>query len=499
MNSMQELGLNFGLDFYKSVAPILILTIGSLVTLLQAVFKPISSNRCVFVSGLAFLVAAFLGLFWGYHVQGSFLFGTITLDKLTFVGSLLVLGISLYVYALFFESIYYTLFFRGEVVSLFFLVLIGMLVMVSTLDIISLFVGLELMSIGLYALIGYIKPTRASQEGAIKYFVLGAFATGFLLMGIALLYSATGSLNIPDILERIGDTEQLAASVKAGALMFVIVLSFKFGLVPFHMWTPDAYESAPTPLTAFMATAVKAVLAIVAIRFFAEGFESLSSIWKPALVYVAALSVLLANLMALVQGNIKRMLAYSSIAHSGYMAMAFAAMDGLGGLSVTALLFYIVAYTVVSLGAFTVVSWLENEDVTNLTVEELCGLGSKQPFVAFCLAVFMISFAGFPPTAGFLAKFFIFSASISQGLYLLVIFGVIGSTLSLFFYLRVLVNMYMRPLMYTDADIPTIRSRSSRLLTLMTAACVLLTILGGTYLPQRMLSKVQIESNLTSK
>jgi NADH-quinone oxidoreductase subunit N len=333
----------------------------------------------------------------------------------------------------------------------------------------------------LYAIVGYLNPSRRSQEGAIKYFVLGSFAAALLLFGFGLLYVATGSLRLTEIsqvLPKISDHPW----VKVGVLFIVSGLGFKLALAPFHLWAPDTYEAAPTGVTALMATTVKAMIIIVTLRFFAGSLAQVYVVWLPAIMFLATVSMILGNIMALVQSSLKRMLAYSSIAHSGYMAIAICALGGSGGsFTVAAVLYYLVGYTIISLGAFSVLMWLESANNDNLMLDDITGLAKKHPWAAFALATFMFSFAGMPPTVGFIGKFFVFNAALNNQLYSLVVVGVVGSSISLFYYLRVIVRMYMaEPVKVAEPLAPS----RSRIVTAILAVALIANLALGTALPE---------------
>jgi NADH-quinone oxidoreductase subunit N len=345
---------------------------------------------------------------------------------------------------------------------------------------VTLFVGLELSSIGLYAVVGYLLPSRRSQEGAIKYFVLGSFAAALLLLGFGLLYAATGTMRLSEVVEvvpKMADHNW----VRLGVLLSLVGLGFKLALAPFHLWAPDVYESAPTGIAAFMATSVKVMILVVVARLFGNSLVSTHDVWLPALMFLAAVSMILGNIMALVQSSLKRMLAYSSIAHSGYMAIAMCAAGvGSAEFPVAAILYYLLGYAIVSLGAFGVLMYLEDAQRDNLMLDDLAGLSNSHPWAAFALACFMFSFAGMPPTVGFIGKLFVFKAAIDSQLYGLVIIGAIGSAISLYYYLRVIVKIYMsQPATMGEG----LTSRKSVMGSVLLTLALALAFLMGTVLP----------------
>jgi len=329
---------------------------------------------------------------------------------------------------------------RGEYYILLLFATIGMMLIASANDLIILFLGIELMSVCLYVLTGFFRTRDRSNEAALKYFLLGAFATGFLLYGIALIYGAAGTTNLSII-------HSLFVEISAhplfviGAGLLLIGLSFKVAAVPFHMWAPDVYEGAPTPVTAFMSTGAKAAAFSAFIVVFIRTFDFLGGRVNELLAILAAASMILGNVVAIAQTNIKRMLAYSSIAHAGYMLSGIAAgtLDGQVGV-----MFYLVAYTMMNLGAFAVISFMEQKNDRNLSLDDYIGLNRSQPMLAALMAVFMFTLAGIPPFAGFFGKYYVFLAAIKAHMTWLAIIGVLASVVSAYFYLRVVVFMYFR-------------------------------------------------------
>lgn len=321
--------------------------------------------------------------------------------------------------------------------------LFGMMLMAYAGDLIMVFLGLETMSIGLYVLAGFMRDRLESNEAALKYFLLGAFATGFLLFGIALIYGATGTTT----LRHIGTFLQSAGGGEARLLFFLgmglilIGFAFKVAAVPFHMWVPDVYQGAPTSITAFMAAGAKAAGFAIFLRVFFMAFYPLRADWSAVLWVLAVLTMTVGNVIALAQSNIKRMLAYSSIAHAGYILIAFVAGTAF---SASSILFYLVAYTFMTLGAFGVLILMSKRGEENLELNDYAGLGFRHPLTAVVMAIFMLSLAGIPPTAGFTGKFFIFREAIRTGYIGLAIIGVLNSVVSVYYYLRVVVIMYMR-------------------------------------------------------
>jgi NADH-quinone oxidoreductase subunit N len=335
---------------------------------------------------------------------------------------------------------------RGEYYALMLASVLGMMLLVASTNLLMLFLALELMTIPIYALAGYQRRSLASNEAAVKYFVIGSFAAAILVYGSSLVYGTTGSISLVGIGAQF-DPENPVAMVGAGLL--VIGLAFKVGSVPFHQWAPDVYEGAPTTVTAFMATAVKVAAFGVLLRVMAIAFEhSMSSFYVP-LWWMAVLSMTIGNVMAIVQHNVKRMLAYSSIAHAGYALIGICVGTRE---SYAAVLFYLLAYTFMTLGAFAVVALALREDRTRGEIDELAGLHATRPFFAAVMAISMFALAGIPGTAGFMGKYQLFASAIEKwttspddgSLLWLAVLGVLNSAISLAYYLRIPVVMYMR-------------------------------------------------------
>jgi NADH-quinone oxidoreductase subunit N len=319
---------------------------------------------------------------------------------------------------------------------------IGMLLMVKGIDLIVIFLGLETLSIAIYVLAGYRKGVEQSAESAFKYFLLGAFAAAFLLYGIALIYGATGTTRIEAISQYIV-FKNLGANplLLVGMGLLLVGLGFKLALVPFHSWTPDVYEGAPTAITAFMAVGVKAAAFAAFVRIFGGGLSLISFQWHDVLWVLAVITMTVGNVVALSQTNIKRMLAYSSIAHAGYILVGVIAGGSVGW---SAVLYYLGAYAFMNLGAFGIVVFYGHKEEANVEIADYAGLGFRYPFLGAAMAVFLFSLAGIPPLAGFMGKFYIFSAAIKSGYIWLTIIGVMNSLISVFYYFRVTVLMYMK-------------------------------------------------------
>lgn len=334
---------------------------------------------------------------------------------------------------------------RGEYYSLLLFSVIGMLLMAQAADLIVVFLALEMLSIPLYVLAAFARPRVDSEEAGLKYFLLGAFAGGFVLYGTALVYGATGTTSLSGIVAAVsGGTSGLLLTI--GAALILVGLGFKVAAVPFHMWTPDVYQGAPTAVTAFMAAGAKIAGFAALLRVFALAFPTLSADLSPVLWALSALTMFGGNLIAISQTNIKRMLAYSSIAHAGYILMAFVPFGNpeVMPVSVAAGLFYLVAYTLTNFGTWGVVITLEKAEGKGLQINDYAGLGRKYPALAAAMTIFMLSLTGMPPTLGLVGKFYLFRAVLQGGYTGLAVIGVITSLISAYYYLRVVVMMYMR-------------------------------------------------------
>jgi len=335
---------------------------------------------------------------------------------------------------------------RGEYYPLLLYSISGMILMAQAADLIVVFLALELLSIPLYILAGIARPNPASEEAALKYFLLGAFAGGFVVYGVALSFGATGTTSLSGIVAAVDSGLANMPLLLIGAGLILIGLGFKVALVPFHMWTPDVYHGAPTPLTAFMAVGAKAAGFAALLRIFLAALPVLAGNFVPVFWILSALTMFAGNLIAIVQDNIKRMLAYSSIAHAGYIMMAVVAFgqEFVSKDAVASSLFYLLAYAVTNFGAWSVVIALERAEGKGLQLEDYYGLGKKYPVLAAAMLVFMLSFIGVPPTIGFMGKFYLFRTVLEGGYTWLAVIGVLTSILSAYYYLRVVVNMYMR-------------------------------------------------------
>ena len=363
---------------------------------------------------------------------------------------------------------------KAEHAALILFCLTGAFVMISYADLSMLFIGIEILSISLYVLAASNKHDLRSNEAGLKYFLMGAFATGFLLFGITLIYGASGSFNLQEIATYINSNSgHLPLFVYSGILLILVGLLFKVAAAPFHFWAPDVYEGSPTLVTAFMSTVVKTAAFAAFYRLFATCFSDLSGWWGESLAIVAALTMLTGNILAVMQQNFKRMLAYSSIAHAGYMLMAIVVMNKV---SAGAIFLYASAYSVASLGAFSCLHYLSlngNEKVSNLR-----GLIAKQPFNAGLLCLMMLSLAGIPPLAGFFAKYYLFYGAI-EGCYLwLVLVAVLSSVIGVYYYFRVIYTVFI-PRQVEDGELIEIPNGHRLLLTIAAVLSLLMGVFPG--------------------
>lgn len=324
----------------------------------------------------------------------------------------------------------------------------GMMLMASAGSLLTVFLGIEMLSICLYVLAGFARRKTASNEAALKYLLLGAFATGFLVYGIALIYGATGTMDLEGIREFLETRSMPGPMFLIGMVMILVGFAFKASLAPFHVWAPDVYQGAPTPVTGFMATGAKAAAFAVFFRVFFTSLSSVRPHWSGILWVIAVLTMTIGNVTAISQTNIKRMLAYSSIAHAGYILIAVVAGNELGS---AAIMFYLLAYTFMNIGAFGVITVMARKGHINESLSGFSGIAGRFPLLAALMAVFMFSLAGIPATAGFMGKFYVFAAAVRAGQIPLVIIGLMNAVVSVYYYLRVVVVMYMNE---PEVDIP---------------------------------------------
>lgn len=335
----------------------------------------------------------------------------------------------------------------GEFYALMMFSIAGMMLMSQAYNMLVVFLSLELLSIPLYVLVGFARGKVSSEEGSLKYFLLGTFASGFVLYGTALIFGATGHLDFVGIVSTVKGGTANSILFLVGAALVLVGFGFKVAAVPFQMWTPDVYQGAPTPVTAFMSVAVKAAGFAAILRIFMVLFPGLSEHLTTVFWVLAALTMIVGNIAAVIQNNIKRLLAYSAIAHAGYILMAFVGYgnEEIAGAAVASALFYLAAYGLASFGAWSFVIVLEKEYGKGLMMEDLAGIGKRYPWLGVAMLIFMLSFAGIPLTMGFWGKFFLFRTAIDAGFIGLAIIGILTSVASVYYYLKIVVNMFMKP------------------------------------------------------
>jgi len=358
----------------------------------------------------------------------------------------------------------------AETYALMLFAMVGMMIMGSTQNLIIIFLGLEVMSIAIYALAAMNRRDRKSAEAGLKYFLLGAFSTGFFLYGIALLYGATGSTDIAVISGAILEGATAGPLLLFGVAFLAIGFGFKVAAVPFHMWTPDVYEGAPAPITAFMATGVKAAAFVAFLRVFMVAFDAVYESWYPILWWLSAITMVVANLIALVQSNVKRMLAYSSIAHGGYLLVAVVAANEMAS---AALLFYLLVYTLMNIGAFGIVISVAHQGEDRLQVEDYAGFGWQQPLLGVFLTVFLLSLAGFPGTGGFMGKIYLLQGAVTEDLWTLALILVMATVFSYWYYLRVVWFMWMKEAPSPDAHASVVASLPMRVALVIAVGLIL--------------------------
>jgi NADH-quinone oxidoreductase subunit N len=428
-----------------ALAPALALLAGGGIALLSAVLVPawVRAPLAAFATACGFagaFVAAAL-LYWKSPEAQTLLAESMRRDRFGALAQMIVAGAGLLT-----VGISYSRSFRGRHAAEFYALLAaaggGMAFLVQANNLMTLFLGLEWFSVALYILCAIELDLVGSLESGLKYLIIGGFGSAVLLFGSALVFGATGELGFEQIAEATqaqGLTED--PLLVAGLAMLIAGLGFKASAAPFHQWTPDVYEGAPTPVTAFMAAATKTVAVVLAMRVLVTAFPELSEIWTIAIAAIVCASLAVGNLAALVQRNVKRMLAYSSVAHAGFLLIAVASNNELGG---RALLYYLIPYAAASVGAFGVIAARERELGVPVTLDNLSGLGWERPVLGVAMWAFMLSFAGLPPTGGFVGKFYVFSSAYDRGWTWLVIVGVVATLISLYYYLAVIRALYMR-------------------------------------------------------
>jgi NADH-quinone oxidoreductase subunit N len=433
----------FSLSDYAALLPEFILTGVALIVLLADAFVPKAKHGViawVSLAGLGLTAVALVPQF-GEHTTAAR--GMIAVDGFgAFFKFLFLLAAGLTILM----SPRYLQVEGARPGTYYFLVLsatLGMMFLASGIDLVTIIIGLETMALSFYILAGFLKPNRRSNEAAVKYFLLGSFSLGLLLYGMSILYGLTATTNLRTIAMLLGG-DQHHAWLPLAVILIVAGIGFKIGAVPFHMWAPDVYEGAPTPIAAFLSVGSKAASFAMLLRVFFEGLPSANADWGLLFYALAILTMTVGNVAALTQSNIKRMLAYSSIAHAGYLLIGIVAATRVPHIGVKATLIYLAIYAFMQIGAFGVVTLLRRRDVIGEELKDLSGLFQRNPLAGTAMLLFMLSLGGIPPTAGFMGKFWLFSAAIDGGYYWLAVIGVLNSAVSLYYYLRVVVFMWFK-------------------------------------------------------
>jgi len=478
-----SLDLSISGQLLLALLPELVLTGWALVLLLVVAWRhrSVGDLRVTGWLTLAALLSTAVVVWWlwrnGAHTEGFS--GMIAVDDFRWVTDWLFLGAAGLTILVSFAYLEREQLLAPEYYLLLIFATLGMMLMAGGEDLMVIFLGLELMSVAVYVLAGFDRRSPRSAEAALKYFLLGAFASGFLLYGIALIYGATGTTNLGLIGVQVGLMTGPKVMLLAGLALLLIGFAFKVAAVPFHMWAPDVYDGAPTPVTAFMATGVKAAAFAALFRVLTEGFAHAAA-WREIVWWLAVITMVGGNFLALAQRSLKRMLAYSSVAHAGYLLVAVAAGTPAG---TAAFIVYLVAYTLMSLGAFAVLAAKGRRGESDLLIDDLAGLAGQRPWLAFALAVCMLSLLGFPGTAGFIGKWYILAAAASVGQNVLAAILVLASVVSAGYYLPVIMAMYMKP---EPADAAHADVRLGRLGDAAVAAAVVGLLLFGVW-PNRLL------------
>jgi NADH-quinone oxidoreductase subunit N len=428
---------------FAPIMPELILCGAAVIGILYEAFVPRTDRRWHLALALTGVVAAALATFplWHWEGHSTVMAGMVAVDRFSVVSRLTLLAIA--AMALLYATHYFARSgdeVRGELYPLLLFATAGMTLITAAADLIVVFLALEVLSLALYVLAG-ISGRAASTEAAMKYFLLGAFSSAFFLFGVAWAYGATGTTKITAIANALsGRTGSQAIALLAFAFL-VIGFGFKVAAVPFHMWTPDVYQGAPTPVTAFMSAATKTAAFFALIRVFDVSFQPLTWDWVPVVWALAAISMVAGSVLAIAQTDIKRMLAYSSIANAGFILTGLTAANAIG---IRSAMFYLISYAAMTLGAFGVVMLVSAKGEEQTSLVSYAGLSRRNPLLAGLLTLFLLSLAGIPPTAGFMAKVGVFGAAIQAGYWPLAVIGVVASVAAAFFYIRVIVLMYMQ-------------------------------------------------------
>jgi NADH-quinone oxidoreductase subunit N len=425
---------------FDAVIPVICVTLAGLVVMLAEAFR--GKGERMPMGGLAIIglvgAAAASVLLWNRNATS---FGVVTADNFSIFVNLVIIVVGILTVVVSSQTVDRDGLPSGEYYATLLFAIVGMMLMAQATDLLLIFLALETMSIAVYVLTGIRRELVQSTEAAFKYFLLGAFASAFFLYGVAFIYGVTGSTS----LDRVGT--MIAAQSMSGNPMILLGVglllagfAFKIAAVPFHMWSPDVYEGAPAVVTGFMSTGVKAAAVAAFARVFLSALEPMITDWAPVLWVIAAATMVVGTVVGVAQTSLKRMLAYSSIAHGGYLLLGILAGNDVGK---AAILYYLAAYALTNLGAFGIIALLGSKDRANDDLRDYAGLWHSHPALAALMTMFLLSLGGFPPTAGFIGKWYVFSAAVGAGYYGLATIGVLASVVSVFFYLRIVVMMYM--------------------------------------------------------
>ena len=435
---------NFGFnasDLIRFLPETILTVMGTLMMVLDPILHRRSSHAFGHLS-IATLVAAIGGAVYAYTQAGPAFGGMLMVDGFATFFRVLVLVVGILTILPSYRFLARQDAETSEYHALLIFSIAGQCMMAAANDLIIVFIGLEISSIASYVLAGYFRDDKRSNEAALKYFLLGSFATAFFLYGVALIYGSTGSVNLTSVRAVIsGQNAPSPVFLGVAAALMFVGLGFKVSAAPFQIWAPDVYQGAPTPVAAFLSAGPKAAAFAVFLRIFMTAFEPIGGMWEPLVWGSALLSMTIGNFAALMQTNIKRMLAYSSIAHAGYVLVALTARSQVG---TAAAMFYLAAYALMNIGAFAVVSYLSGRGERYQNIEDFSGLAQKQPLTAAMFSIFLLSLIGVPLTGGFFGKFYIFKAALESHLVWLTVLGLLNSAVAAYYYLRILVMMYMR-------------------------------------------------------
>lgn len=466
---------NIGINDLVLVSPMIALFLASLVPITLKVLKGNREQNALttLIQGLIGLVisAVLLGIFSGSTGATAF-HHSLVFDGITQWMGVIALAATAGSLVLMYENPATKGAQFSELVFLTLSAALGMLILVSAADLLMIFIGLELMSLSLYLMIGMSHEEKFAKEASLKYFILGGFASAVFLYGVAFIFGSTGSTNILDFFEEAKSLIVTNRLFLFGITFVIVGFCFKVSIAPFHAWTPDVYQGAPTPLTGLMATAVKTVsfaafLRIIATRSL-EGSQNLFDV----LQWLAVITMLVGNTAAILQSNLKRIIAYSSVAHSGYILVGLitAGVSEVGSFGASGVIFYLISYAFMTLGAFAIISMMENSENAIVNVDDLAGLAHKRPILALCFTIFLLSLAGIPPTVGFFGKLYLFNAAIGEGLLWLAIWGMVSSVIGLYYYLRPVVVMYMKE---GDAEIAGHSLNATTVTVVVSAICII--------------------------